>query len=106
MAFFEIEEENFNILLAEELAKGNSIVLKFGAELCDACQALDFELEELDENNDSISIFNIDYHECESLSNTYGVQMLPTIVIYNKNELLISHEGVMLCQDIVDIIKP
>ncbi|MEA2099652.1 MAG: hypothetical protein U9P72_05950, partial [Campylobacterota bacterium] len=60
MAFFEIEEENFNILLAEELAKGNSIVLKFGAELCDACQALDFELEELDENNDSISIFNID----------------------------------------------
>ena len=105
MAIFEVEEENFNTLLAEELDKGNFIILKFGAELCDACQALDFELEELDDNGENISIFNIDFHECESLSNIYEIQMLPTIVIYNnKNEILISHEGVMLCQDMLDII--
>lgn len=105
MAFFEVEEENFDTLLTKELSKENFIILKFGAELCDACQALDFELEELDEKTKNISILNIDYHQCEGLSTRYEVEMLPTIFIYNhKNELLIAHEGVMLCNDILDII--
>ena len=49
MARFEVDESDFDEIRLEELSNGNFIIIKFGSELCDACQALDFELEELEE---------------------------------------------------------
>ena len=107
MSFFEVEEVDFDNLVSKELDKGNFVVVKFGSELCDACQALDFELEELDDNNDDISILNIDINEAPNLSDRYGIDEIPSMIIYNsKKEILYSYKGVILAQDIQSIIKP
>jgi len=107
MPFFEVEEEEFDNLVSKELDKSNFVVVNFGSELCDACQALDFELEELDDNNDDISILNIDINDCPNLSDRYGIDEIPSMIIYSpQKEILYSYKGVILCADIQSIIKP
>jgi len=105
MAIFEVDESDFDEIKSQELDKGKFIILKFGSELCDACQALDFELEEL-ENIKNISILSIDCSDAQELAELYEIDRVPTVIIYNpKNHMLIRHEGVMLYQDILEIIK-
>lgn len=106
MAYIEVDEENFSEVLADEFSKGQIIILKFGSEYCDACMALDFELEFIDDKYANVSILEIDCGESEDLSQKYGIQQVPTMVIYeNENSTLWHKEGVMLSQDIETIIN-
>ena len=106
MAIINVDEDDFNEVLDGEFAKNNIVILKFGSEYCDACIALDFELEELDDNNDNISILEIDCGDSEGLAHSYGVREVPTMVIYENKETKLWHkEGVMLAQDIQEIIN-
>lgn len=106
MAVFEIEEIEFHNIMAQEFDKKQIVILKFGAELCDACHALEGELEDLEEENENVSVLLIDCNECESLTEQYNVHVLPTMVIYkDKDTILYKKEGVMLSQDIEEIIS-
>ena len=105
MAYIEVDELNITEVLAQEFAKEKIVILKFGSEYCDACIALDFELQEIDDKYDNVSILEIDCGDCEDLAQQYGVQQVPTMVIYeNENSTLWHKEGVMLAQDIEKII--
>jgi len=105
MAIYEIDESEFEDIKLQETQKGRFVIVKFGTELCDGCQALDFELEELEDDAD-ISILSLDCNESEALTEAYDIYMVPTILIYNpKNELIFRHEGVILYQDIYEIIN-
>ena len=105
MAFIEVDEESFQETLNEDFSKGQIVILKFGSEYCDACMALDFELEEIDDNHDNVSILEIDSGESEELSQKYGVIQVPTMIIYeNENSTLWHKDGVVLAQDIESII--
>ena len=105
MAIFEVDEDDFSEIKSKELDKNNFIILKFGSELCDACQALDFELEELEEV-ENISILNIDCNDSQELCELFEIDRVPTIIIYSpKNQMILRHEGVMLYQDMMEIIK-
>ena len=105
MAYIEVDEMNIDAKLAEEFSKGQIVILKFGSEYCDACIALDFELEEIDEKHTNISILEIDCANSEDLAQHYGVTTVPTMVIYeNENSTLWHKDGVVLAQDIETII--
>jgi len=105
MAFIEVDESDFQDILAQEFDKGQIVILKFGSELCDACIALDFELEEIDDNHDNVSILEIDCADSEDLANSYQVRQVPTMVIYeNENSTLWHKDGVLLAQDIEKIL--
>jgi thioredoxin 1 len=105
MAIFEVDESDFDEIRSQELDKEKFIVLKFGSEFCDACQALDFELEELEEV-ENISILELESGDSEELFESFGIQRVPTLIIYNpKEEMILRHEGVMLYQDILEIIN-
>lgn len=105
MAYIEVDEFNINEVLSQEFDKKKIVILKFGSEYCDACIALDFELEEIDEKYDNVSILDIDCSESEDLAQQYRVRQVPTMVIYeNENSTLWHKEGVMLAQDIEKII--
>ncbi|MFT5660657.1 MAG: thiol-disulfide isomerase/thioredoxin [Sulfurimonas sp.] len=105
MAFIEVDKEDFQEVLDKEFAKNNIVILKFTSEFCDACMALGFELEELDDNNNNISIIEIDCAQSEDLAYAYGINQVPTMLIYeNKDSKLWHKEGVMLAQDMQEII--
>jgi len=105
MAYIEVDEENFQEILDEEFEKKQIIILKFGSMYCDACIALDFELEEIDDKYDNVSVLEIDCSESQDLSQGYGVKQVPTMVIYDDNRnVLWQKEGVLLAQDIEKII--
>jgi len=105
MAYIEVDEMDFDEKLQKEFEKGQIVILKFGSEYCDACLALDFELEEIDEKYENISILDINSPESPDLSEKYGVVMVPTMIIYeNKNSTLWHKDGIVLAQDIETII--
>ena len=105
MAFIEVNETDFSAVLAEEFSKQQIVILKFGSEWCEPCHALECELEDVDDDNENVSVLMIDTDESPDLTNRYDVYQLPTMVIYkNKNEMIYRGEGVMLAQDIEEII--
>ena len=106
MSFIQVDEMDFNEVLSEQFDKGQIVILKFGSEYCDACMALDFELEEIDDSHENVSVLEIDCGESEDLAQKYGVTQVPTMVIYeHKNSTLWHKEGVVLAQDIEKIIS-
>lgn len=106
MAVFEIQEIEFNNILAQEFAKKQIVILKFGSEFCDACHALEGELEDLEQENENVSLLLIDCNDCQDLAERYHVHRLPTMVIYkDRDTILYRGEGVLLSQDIEEIIS-
>ena len=98
-------ENNLDEVMEEEFSNGNMVILQFISELCDACVALDMELEEIDEKYDDISILSIDCNENDEIIEYYNIYQTPTMIIFNsQKEMIYNGEGVLLYQDIEKII--
>lgn len=105
MAFIEVDEENFEQVLTKEFDKKQIVILKFGSEFCDSCHALEWELEEVDDAFEDVSVLKIDTDESPELAEQYEVYRLPTMVIYkNRSHILYNKEGVILSGDIHKMI--
>jgi len=105
VAFIEVDEDNFEQVLTEEFDKKQIVILKFGSEFCDPCHALECELEDVDDEFEDVSVLMIDTDESPDLAEQYEVYQLPTMVIYkNRTNILYNREGVILAQDINEII--
>ena len=105
MAFIPVDEMDFDETLNAEFEKGQIVILKFGSEYCDACMALEFELEEIDDKHEKISVLEIECGESQELAEKYGVTQVPTMIIYeNRNSTLWNQEGAVLAVDIENII--
>lgn len=106
MAFIEVNDLSFDEILSEEFSKNNIVILKFSSEYCDACMALGFELEEIDDSHDNVSILEIDCSESEYLTQRYEIIEVPTMIIYkNKDTIIWNNTGVVMAQDIENIMK-
>lgn len=104
MALIEIEGSEFQTVLEEEFDKENTVILKFISPYCDACMALGFELEDIEERED-VSILEIDCAELGEIAEMYDVMEVPTMIIYkDKQSMLLNTTGVMMTQDIEEII--
>ncbi len=105
MAFIEIEEESFDEVLKGEFEKGHTVILKFGSTFCDACQLMEFELEEVHDRVPKVSILDIDSGICEGLTHRFMIEEVPTTIVFNDpSSQLLYRSGIMLADDIVDII--
>ncbi|EHP30876.1 hypothetical protein SMGD1_2353 [Sulfurimonas gotlandica GD1] len=105
MRIFEVDEENFHVVMDGEFSRGQIVILKFGSEFCEACSALDMELEQLSSKNDKISIVAVNTDQSPEIAEEYDVYQLPTMIIYkNKETILHDAEGVILSEDIQKII--
>jgi len=105
LAIFEVDEFDIDEVLETEFSKNNIVILKFSSVYCDACMALDFELEELLEKLKNISILEIDCNTSEELTSRYDIVEVPTMMIYkDQNSLIYTGVGVRLAPDIESII--
>ena len=106
MAIIEIDESEFEQEIEAAFERGDIVIIKFGSMYCDSCMALGFELEELDEKMDNLTVLDIDTPASEELAQLYDIVEVPTMKIYKDREHLIyDGVGVRLAADIEQIIK-
>ena len=106
MAFIEVNEQTIEGVLAEEFSKGQIVILKFGSEWCEPCHALEGELEDVDDDNEDITVLMIDTDEAQELASQYNIRQLPTMLIYkSSDEFIYRGEGVILASDIEELIQ-
>ena len=106
MAQFEIDDENFEEIMDREFDKGNIVILKFGSDFCEACSALEMELDQVDEANDKVSIVLVDTDLSPEIAESFDVYQLPTMIIFkSKGDILYEKEGVLLSEDIQKVIN-
>lgn len=106
MTQFEVDEEDFQAVIDKEFSKGKVVILKFGSEFCEACSALEMELEQLEDIIENISIISVDCNHSPEIAEAYDIYQLPTIIIFeNKDKILHESEGIILSEDIKKIIE-
>jgi thioredoxin 1 len=107
MATFEdVDVTDFDQIMDAEFNKGNIVILKFGTQMCDACHALESELEDLEEESENISVLLIDCNEAQDLAEAYDIQEVPTMIILkSREELIYRNYGVLMSSDIEKIIS-
>lgn len=93
--------EKFN-----EIISGNQITLvDFFATWCGPCKMMHPVLEQLKEDlGDSIRILKIDVDKNESLSETYRIQSVPTLMLFKEGEQLWRQSGAMRVQELKNLI--
>ena len=70
------------------------VVVDFGAEWCGPCKQLDPILEEIAiENEDKVKIFKMNIDENPKTPQKFGVRGIPTIMLFNKGELVDTKVG-------------
>jgi thioredoxin 1 len=106
LEFIEIDDRNFDTIVEQEFKKGNIVILKFSSTLCDACQLMEFELQEVQDEMENISTLEIDAGECEALLHRFKVEQIPTTIIYkDPSKEILRKSGIILAADIIDIIS-
>ncbi len=105
MPFIDVDEDNFYEIMAREFEKEKVVVLKFGSEYCDACQVMEMELEELCDRLHNVSVLNIDCNASGYLMQQYLIEEVPTTIVFHKpDKQLFYRTGIMLADDMVEVI--
>lgn len=105
MPFIDVDEDNFDAVLAREFENKKVVILKFGSHYCDACQIMEMELEELCDRLANVSVLSIDSGASEYLTQRYFVEEIPTTLIFKEAEKqLFYRTGIILADDMIDVI--
>lgn len=94
--------ENFN-----DIISGSQLTLvDFFATWCAPCKMMHPVLEQLKENmGDSLRILKIDIDKAEPTARSFGIQAVPTLMLFRNGQSLWRQSGAMSLSDLTSIIK-
>ena len=94
--------EKFNGII-----NGNQLTLvDFFATWCAPCKAMHPVLEQLKEYmGERIRIIKIDVDMNQALSNAYGIQSIPTLMLFRNGEMLWRQSGAMRLPDLKRVVE-
>ena len=91
MSIQSIKEDEFK---NEILKSPIPVLIDFWAEWCGPCKEIALILEEIvDEMKDKIKIVKINIDENPNIPNEYGIQSIPTLIIFKKGEPIATKIG-------------
>ena len=79
-----------------EIPSTGKVVIDFFATWCGPCKRIAPVYVELSEKFPSITFLKCDVDEAEQVSNHYGVESLPTFILFNNGSVFKSVEGANL----------
>ena len=103
MSTIKISDETFE----ENVIKNNKpIIIDFWAEWCGPCKQIGPILEEIsDEYNDKIIIGKMDVDENPETPGKYQIRGIPTMLLFNKGELIDTKVGMSSKTDLKEWIN-
>ena len=82
-----------NVAEYEEAIKEGIVLVDFFATWCGPCKMLSPVLEEVAEENPDINILKIDVDEVSELAVRYGVQAIPTLMLFKNGQRVETRMG-------------
>ena len=70
----------------DQLIKGGTVLVDFFATWCGPCKMLSPVLEQVAEENPDLTVLKIDVDEVGELAARYGVQAIPTLILFKNGE--------------------
>ena len=102
MAVTKIEGKDFKRLAVESKKK---VVVDCYAEWCGPCKMLGPVIDSLSEENTEYEFYKLDVDEAEEISKEYGVMSIPTLLIFNKGELINKSVGLISKEELITLLK-
>lgn|SRR5690606_23296068 len=94
---------NFN----EIIQKNNLVLIDFSAEWCGPCQTLAPILKEVKQHfGEQLSIIKIDVDKNQALARNFGIQGVPTLILYKGGQQIWRQSGLLPKSELVRIITP
>ena len=77
----------------DEIIKEGTVLVDFFATWCGPCKMLSPVLEQLAEENPNINVLKIDVDEVSDLAARYGIQAIPTLMLFRNGERVDTRMG-------------
>ena len=95
--------ETFNDVISED----RPVLVDFFATWCQPCKMLHPVLEQLkDTLCDRVRIIKVDVDKYGQTAAQYGIQAVPTLMLFRKGQILWRQSGVMSKADLLAVIDP
>ena len=99
MAIQSIKEDSFE---KEVVNSELPVLIDFWAEWCSPCKEMNPILEEVSsEMEEKIKVLKINIDENPNIPNKYGVQSIPTLIIFKKGEAIATKVGASIKSDLI-----
>ena len=99
MAIQSIKEDSFE---KEVVNSELPVLIDFWAEWCGPCKEMNPILEEVSsEMEKKIKVLKINIDENPNIPNKYGVQSIPTLIIFKKGEAIATKVGASIKSDLI-----
>ena len=78
-----VTEQSFDV---EVLQSDTPVIVDFWAEWCGPCHAVSPVLDRIVEEHDELKLVKVNIDEQPALSQRYGVQSIPTMILFKEGE--------------------
>ena len=103
MSVLTINEKSFE---SEVVNSELPVLIDFWAEWCGPCKEIAPILDEINnEMDDKIKIVKINIDKNPNIPNKYGVQSIPTLIIFKKGEIIGTKVGACLKSELISWIE-
>tara|TARA_B100001013_G_scaffold122020_1_gene70785 strand:- start:298 stop:618 length:321 start_codon:yes stop_codon:yes gene_type:complete len=98
MSVKSIKEKEFE---SEVINSDKPVLIDFWAQWCGPCKEIAPILEEIaDEMQDTIKVVKINIDENPNIPNKYGIQSIPTMIIFKKGQPISTKIGVAIKSEV------
>jgi len=104
MATVALTKDNFESTVTEN----DTVIVDFWASWCGPCMQFGPTFEEVSEEHPSIVFGKVDTEEQQELAQYFGIQSIPTLMVFRENVVLYSQPGALppaMFKDLVDQVK-